>query len=241
MKPIRAIIIDDELAAIKVLQALLRQFAPDVELLGIATDGLQAVQTINQHKPDLVFLDVDMPVMNGLQVMEIFPTNAFEVIFTTGSSEYAFKALKMKAIDYLLKPIDPAEFIMAVEGARKQLLLREKENPHANTRIQLPTQNGFIFLDEEDIIHVTGMGSYCQLHTVKNEKVTVSRNIGQMEQKLSPDHFFRCHNSHIINLDYVTRFLHKDGYLVEMENGALVDVSRRNKEKLLQTLADRAK
>jgi two-component system LytT family response regulator len=150
----------------------------------------------------------------------------------------------MKAIDYLLKPIDPADFIMAVEQARNQIMLKQQRNMpvlHGPARIQLPAQNGIIFLDEDDIVHVMGMGSYCQVHTLNNEKILVSKNIGQIEEKLSPEQFFRCHNSHIINLAYVAIFLHKDGYVVEMKDGTRVDVSRRSKEKLLEVLAQHSR
>jgi len=243
MKPIKAVIVDDEPAAVEVIQMLLQEFAGDIALEGTARNGLEAIQLISRCKPDLVFLDVDMPVMNGFQVLEKFPGMHFEVIFTTGSSEHALKALKVKAIDYLLKPIDPADFILAVEQARNLVVLNRQKNTagQASGRIQLPAQNGIIFLDEQDVVHILGMGSYCQVHTVKNEKILVSKNIGQIEEKLSSGHFFRCHNSHIINLDHVAKFLHKDGYVVEMKDGTLVDVSRRSKEKLLDALAQHSR
>jgi two-component system LytT family response regulator len=240
MKPIKTVIVDDEPAAVEVIQMLLQEFSEDIILEGTARNGLEAIQLISRCKPDLVFLDVDMPVMNGFQVLEKFPGMHFEVIFTTGSSEHALKALKVKAIDYLLKPIDPADFILAVEQARNLIEVSRQKGggaAHNTTRIQLPAQNGIIYLDEEDVVHVEGMGSYCQVHTAKNEKILVSKNIGQIEEKLSPAHFFRCHNSHIINLAHVSKFLHKDGYVVEMKDGSLVDVSRRSKEKLLEALA----
>lgn len=244
MKPIRTVIVDDEPAAVDVIQMLLQEFMTDIVLEGTAKNGLEAVQLISRIKPDLIFLDVDMPVMNGFQVLEKFPGAGFEVIFTTGSSEHALRALKVKAIDYLLKPIDPADFILAIEQARNKILLDRQKNS-ANSqglaRVQLPAQNGIIYLDEQEIVHITGMGSYCQVHTVKNEKILVSKNIGQMEEKLSPEHFFRCHNSHIINLDHVAKFLHKDGYVVEMKDGTPVDVSRRSKDKLLDVLGHHSK
>ncbi len=244
MKPIRTVIVDDEPAAVEVIQMLLQEFSTDIQLEGTAKNGLEAVQLISRCKPDLVFLDVDMPVMNGFQVLEKFPGTNFEVIFTTGSSEHALKALKVKAIDYLLKPIDPADFILAVEQARNQIVSGMKKNiatPAAPSRIQLPAQNGIIFLDEQDIIHIEGQGSYCQVYTAKKEKILVSRNIGQLHEKLTEDLFFRCHNSHIINLGYVAKFLHKDGYMVELKDGTLIDVSRRSKEKLLEALAAHAR
>lgn len=239
MKPIRTVIVDDEPAAVEVIQMLLQEFSTDIELEGVAKNGLEAVQLISRCKPDLVFLDVDMPVMNGFQVLEKFPGANFEVIFTTGSSEHALKALKVKAIDYLLKPIDPADFILAIEQVRNQIAMGMEKNVTASSapsRIQLPAQNGIIFLDEQDVVHIEGQGSYCHVYTVKKEKILVSRNIGQLHEKLTERLFFRCHNSHIINLAYVSKFLHKDGYVVELKDGTHVDVSRRSKEKLLEAL-----
>lgn len=238
---LKAIIIDDEPAAITVITSLLEQFAPEIEIAGVARNGLNAVQLISGIKPDIIYLDVNMPVMNGLKVMEHFSTNDYQVIFTTGSADYAMKALKLNATDYLLKPIDPAEFIIATERARRQIsLIRSEGNARTPVRLQFPTQNEIIYMDESDITHVTGMGSYCQIHNLSNEKVTVSKNIGQIEQKLSAQLFFRCHTSHLVNLDFITRFINREGYFVELKNGILVEVSRRSKEGLLAALASRS-
>ena len=241
MNSIRAVIADDEPEAVNVIKALLAQFAPDIELTGIATDGLEAVKIITTTRPDIVFLDIDMPIVNGMQVMEKLAGIGFQVIFTTGSAAYALKALKIQATDYLLKPIDPAEFIVSVSRAREQLSLRLQRPQTGNSRLQFPTQNEIVFLDEMEISHVTGMGSYSHIHTISGEKIMVSKNIGQIEQKLSPDLFFRSHNSHIVNLSFVSKYLHREGYFVEMKNGTLIEVSRRSKEGLLQALAERSK
>jgi two-component system, LytTR family, response regulator len=239
MKAIRTVIVDDEPAAVNVIKALLRQFAPDLELAGVAENGLEAIKVITAARPNLIFLDVDMPVMNGLQVLEKLPEKNFAVIFTTGSSEYALKALKLNAIDYLLKPIDPADFMIAVEKAREHLSANTIDS--TVTKIQLPAQNGIIYLNEADIMYVTGMGSYCQINTLKKEQIIISKNIGQLEVKLSTDKFFRCHNSYIVNLEYVSKFISRDGYSVEMNDGSIIEVSRRSKEKLLNRLSEKSK
>lgn len=241
MERIKAVIVDDEPAAITAIKALLLQLAPEIMVSGIAQDGLEAIRIITNVKPDLVFLDVNMPVLNGIQIMEKLGAVDFQVIFTTGSAAYALAALKLKAADYLLKPIDPAEFIIALDRAREQLKLRQQrpETPFTENTLQLPSQNEIFFLNESDISYITGMGSYCQVHTINGEKITVSRNIGQLEQKLSERLFFRSHNSYIINLTQVVKYVHKDGYFVEMKNGALIEVSRRSKDGLLKALSDR--
>lgn len=245
MNPIKAVIADDEPAAVAVIQTLLQQFADDVAIEGVARDGLDAVRLITKLKPQIVFLDVDMPVINGVQVMEKLAGIDMQVIFTTGSADYALKALKLKAADYLLKPIDPSEFIVAIDRAREQIIFRQERRPEQRkqlpARLQFFTQNEIIFLDETDISHIDGMGSYCQIFTINGEKITVSKNIGQIAQKLSPELFFRSHNSHIINLDFVSKFVHRDGYLVEMKNGSFIEVSRRSKDGLLEALSARSR
>lgn len=239
---IHTIIVDDEPAAIDVLSELSRQLAPDLSIVGTASNGLEAIQLILEKSPQLVFLDIDMPKMNGLDVIEKIPKRNMEIIFTTGSSSYALKAFKVNAADYLLKPIDPAEFLLAMEKVRVRLSRAELPAQPVNVnKIQLPTLNGMIYLDEDQILHVEGLGSYSNIVTTENEKIVVSRSIGQLELKLDPDLFFRCHNSHIVNLKYVTKFISKDGYSVILKNSVPVEVSRRSKDSLLQKLSSMSK
>ncbi|HEY0058294.1 MAG TPA: LytTR family DNA-binding domain-containing protein [Flavisolibacter sp.] len=239
---IHTIIVDDEPASIDVISELSNQLATDISIVGTASNGLEAIQLILEKRPQLVFLDIDMPKMNGLDVIEKIPKRNMELIFTTGSSAYALKAFKVNAADYLLKPIDPAEFLLAVEKVRVRLSRAEAPAHMANVnKLQLPTLNGMIYLDEALILHVEGMGSYSNIVTTENEKIVVSRSIGQLELKLNPELFFRCHNSHIVNLGYVTKFISKDGYFVILKNSVPVEVSRRSKDSLLQKLASMSK
>ena len=239
MNPIKAVIIDDEPLAIEVLKELSRLFGEDLEIVATAADGISAIKTITHTKPDLLFLDIDMPHLNGLELVDKLQHRPAAIIFTTGSSDYAFNAIKLEAIDYLLKPIDPSDFIVAVEKARKRLSQKEVPNAGVKTgvRLQLPTHQGIFYLDETDILHITGKGSYSQIQSLdKHETIMVSKNIGQLEKMLS-NQFFRCHNSHIINLKYVKSFFSKDGYWVLLKDGTTIEVSRRIKDKLLQKLA----
>lgn len=241
MKPIKVLIADDEPAAVHVLSSLIKELSEDLVVVEVAMDGTEAMKAILKHKPELIFMDINMPFVNGLEVLEKLAFEDLKVIFTTGSDLYALRALKLKAVDYLLKPIDPADFMVAVQKAKK-LIETERQlqlSSAGQSRVQFATQNGFIILEENNIIHIEGMGSYSQIATTdKAEKITVSRNIGQIEKKLS-DAFFRCHNSHIVNLNYITSFSTKDGFSVCLKDGTCVDVSRRSKEQLLQILADK--
>jgi two-component system LytT family response regulator len=241
---VRTLIIDDEAASVAYIEGLIRDFAPDLSVVGVAYNGVDAVQLIVEQKPDLVFIDIDMPELNGLQVLEKVPNRDFAVIFTTGYSEYAVQAFRLRAVDYLLKSIDPSEFILAVERVREFLATRQPKAvspPVPVTSLQFPTKNGIVYLEEADIVYIDAMGAYSVLHLLNQEKITVSKNIGYIESKLSPEVFFRCHHSHIIQLQYVTRFYKKDFFYVEMKNGVSVEVSRRFKEQLLKLLSDRSR
>ena len=235
MNQIKALIIEDEYAAVDVIKLLLNQFASDIVVAGYANNGLDALQKIADIKPDLIFLDVDMPQLNGIEVIHRSLSREFEIIFTTGSTSHALHAIKLDAADYLLKPIGPADFIIAIEKARKRINVKNNTKKGI-TKIQLPTQNGFIYIEENDIIHISGMGSYCNIITSNaNDKILISRSIGYMEEKLSSK-FFRCHNSHLINLDHVAKFVSREGNFIILKNGTSVEVSRRNKEALLKKL-----
>jgi len=237
MKQIKTLILDDEPAAVTLIGQLATEFTSDLEVKAVTCNGLTALQTILDHKPQLIFLDIDMPLLNGLQILQQLDSKSFLTIITTGSSEYALNALKLGAIDYLLKPIDPAEFIVAVNKARERLELMSDRNQNNSNKIQLPIQNEIIFIDEINISYITGMGSYCQIFTTDNQKLTISKSIGSLEQKLSEENFFRCHNSHIVNLDHIQKIVSKDGFFAIMKNGVPVEISRRNKEKLMEKIS----
>lgn len=237
---IRAVIVDDEPAAIVSIQELTNQLAKDVSILGDAMNGNLAIQLILDVKPDLIFLDIDLPLMNGLQVLNKLPYPVGEIIFTTGSPDYALQALKLNAVDYLIKPIDPTEFLIAIEKVRKRLGKKTKSIVNAG-RVQLPTKYGIIYIPESDITFISGKGSYCEIKTVQDQKITISKSIGFIEEKLSGDVFFRCHNSFIVNLYYVNMFNTKDGSHVVLKDGTKVEVARRSKEYLLIRLAQISK
>ncbi len=235
-----ALIVDDEDACSSAIEMLLKKHTKNIEVAGIATDGLMAIQMIADLMPDIVFMDVQIPEINGLGVLEKFPERKFEVIFTTGYSQYALNALRLHAVDYLLKPIDPAELIVAVDYARKQLFFKSQLREMGSTYqqgIQITTHNDIIYLNDNDIIYIEAMGNYCYIYNTNGIKHTVSKNIGYFEKKLSPQIFFRCHHSFVVNLNYVVKFSNRDGDSVEMQNGSFVEVSRRYKKQLLDFLA----
>jgi len=239
---IRAVIADDEAAAIAYIKSLAEDLAKDVEIAGTATNGYEALQVITEQKPDLVFLDIDMPGMSGMEIPKKMPQRDFEVIFTTGYSKYALQAIKMQAADYLLKSIDPGEFVLAIARVREKLLYKRqmKGLKPAVSFVQFPTKKGFIYLEKDNIEYASGLGSYSHINLVNKEQVVVIKSVGRLKDKLPDEKFFRCHNSHIINLDYVSEFVRQDVYYVVMKSNAQVEVSRRLKDDLLRELSLRS-
>jgi two-component system, LytTR family, response regulator len=231
----RCLIIDDDQSAIDVIVKLQEQLAPDLMIAGICSDGLQAMQAIHKQKPDLIFLDVEMPNLNGLQLLEKINPLPCEVIFTTGSTQHAIRAIKFSPLDYLMKPIDPIEFLSAVEKARTRLSQKQPAEKSGKALLQVVTQNRISFINQNDISHITGSGSYSEITTLNKQKITVSKNIGILAEELN-ENFFRCHKSHIINLTQVETLQNKDGYQVILKNGEVVDVSRRSRENLIAKL-----
>ena len=222
------IIIDDEPAAIEVIRelCLLRE---DMQVVATASNGIAAMENIRHFHPDLIFLDVNMPFMNGIELMHQRIELDFEVIFTTGSDEYALQALKFEAIDYLLKPIDPVEFSIACDK------FMAKHTSTTDKKMHFPTAGGSYFVKENDILYVEGQGSYSIIHTSSAiNKIMVSKNIGNIQNMLS-ERFFRCHNSYIVNLECIEKVDAKKN-CVYLPGNIVVEVSRRNKPMLLMLL-----
>ncbi len=239
---IRAIIADDEAAAIAYIKTLAADLAGDVTIVGTATNGFEAFRMITEEKPDLVFLDIDMPGMSGVEILKKIPQRDFEVIFTTGYSKYALQAIKLQAADYLLKSIDPGEFVVALSRVREKLHLKRQTQQTKTpvSFVQFPTKKGYIYLEKENIEFASGLGSYSVIHLTNKEQVVVIKSIGKLKEKLPEDNFFRCHNSNLINLDHVSEFVREDMYFVIMKTNAQVEVSRRLKDDLLKVLAARS-
>jgi len=203
MSKIRAVIVDDELAAIDVIRELSQQLTTDVQIAAIATNGLDAMKAIMEHEPDLVFLDIDMPLMNGLEVMEKLPQKKFKIVFTTGSAAYAFKAIKLEAVDYLLKPIDPAEFLIAINKVRS---LIAKNNPDKKMRLLIrkgtesiskPVEEIALFFTENRVVFVIDK---------TGKKFMIDKNMNELEAELDPTIFFRANRQYIINLHFIKYF-----------------------------------
>ncbi|MEM7037785.1 MAG: LytTR family DNA-binding domain-containing protein [Bacteroidota bacterium] len=246
---ITAIIVDDEANGRAFLQKMLSEFCPEVELLGMAESAAAGEALIREHKPELVFLDVQMPFATGFDMLQKIGEIDFDVIFTTAHDNYAIRAIKFSALDYLLKPIDITELQEAVGKALVQREARDKDAKMENflnylkvgeklpERLALPASDGLIFVQVADIVRCEADGAYTKLYLLNAEKIMISRNLKGIEQLLAGYRFFRVHHSHLINLDHVRKYVRGKGGHLLMEDGVKVDVSVRRKESFMQALS----
>ncbi len=225
---LKLIIIDDELDAIESLELMIQNFIQNAEIVGTARTALDGIKLINQKKPDVVLLDIDMPGGTGFDLLETFPSRDFVVIFTTASSEHAIKALRIKAEDYLLKPIIIEELQLAIDKLSAQV----KKPIDENGKIALADLTGYTYVNVKDIIHLKGEGNYTTVYYGNSNKV-VSKNIKYFEDLLPSTLFFRCHQSHIVNLKEISELKKNEGLFLVMHNGDKVDVSRAHREEIL--------
>lgn len=240
---IRAIIVDDEPKARRVLEALLKEYCTDVEVVAVADDVPAGVLAINQHKPDVLFLDVEMPGYTGFQLLDFFREVDFEIIFTTAHSGYALQALRVSAIDYLLKPIQVSELMAAVaklkirEAETKQRLAALQENFKNNAirRLALPVAEGLIFVEADTINYLEADGAYTHFHLADGRKIMVSKKIKEFEEALTQqNNFFRPHRSYIINLKKIVQYARQEGGYIVLQGDVQIPLSRERKNDFLE-------
>ena len=244
---INAIIIDDERHSCDALNMLLGKCCQQVHVIAICYSGEEGIRKISELKPQLVFLDIEMPHMNGFQMLEQLPKIDFEIVFTTSYDQYAITAFKFSALDYLLKPVDREELEKAVQRVAKKInppvsqqleILLQKINQPAITvqRIALPTMQGLEFVPVESILHCSSNNNYTEFFLADKKKLLVSRTLKEVEDMLADHSFLRVHNSYIVNLNAVTRYVKGEGGYLVMTDGSTIDVSRSRKEMLMQKL-----
>ena len=258
MKKLRAVIIDDETNARQALSNLLQLLCPEVEICGEAKNVDSGIELIRKEQPGLVFLDIQMPGKTGFDLLASFEKVDFGVIFTTAYQEYAIRAFRFSAIDYLLKPVDPEELQLAVNKYKSQMLpvdqqqlkiLQEhieeprqanlkQRTPNVNQRLALPTAEGIHFVQMTDIVQCESLGSYTKFHLVGSKPIVVSRLLKEYEEILDRYFFFRVHQSNIVNLEHIKRYVKGDGGQVWLSDNSEVEVSRRRKEEFLALLSD---
>lgn len=244
---ITAIIIDDEAKGRFALKQKLTDYCPGIHIAGEAEDGEEGLRLIARHHPQIVFLDIEMPGMNGFEMLKRLPEKDFHIIFTTAYDHYAIKAIKYAAFDYLLKPVDIEELKLAVERVQQQhsqnhtgkkleaLEQNLNSKPQLN-KIAIPTLDGLLFFNINDIIHLEAQSNYTAIYFINHGKLLASRTLKDFEELLPADIFFRTHHSHLINLNYIKRYIKGDGGQIEMQDGSFATVARRKKDEFLKVI-----
>lgn len=243
---IKAIIIDDEIHCIDTLSILLADYCPEVHVVEKCQSAKQGLIAVGQHQPDLIFLDIEMPVINGFDFLEHFKEISFAIIFTTSYDQYAIKAIRFSALDYLLKPIDPKELIAAVRKMQNQkqlpvpeqfqmLMNQVKFKDGVFSKIAIPTSEGFELIPVELVLRCEADDNYTHLYLKNKTKIVACRTLKEMEEQLENfPSFIRVHHSYIVNLNEVNKYVRGEGGYLVMSDGSTVNVSRSRKDSLLK-------
>lgn len=243
-----ALIIDDEPSGRDILEFLLNENFPDIELVGKASNLIEGKEILINEKPSLVFLDIEIGSQTVFELLNDIDVINFQIIFVTAHENYAIQAIKFMAIDYIVKPIDESLFVEAVKRAQKNISkyysnimlkgLMENFQKHESDqqKIALITSSGYELIYVRDILYCEAQGSYTTFYLNSSEKRLVSRNLKYYQELLLPYNFYRVHSSFLLNLKKVKKILHMDGGTVEMENGAKFPISRNKKKELLEKL-----
>jgi len=245
---ITAVIVDDEEMAQQTLELLLSEFVPDVSVVGFANNALNGITVIKNEKPDLVFLDVEMSGGSGFEMLDAIDNFNFDVIFVTAHREFALKAFKYEALDFLLKPVDPDELMNSVNRYRKRVTPEEKIDhrmelvkslPLMNTKVPLPHKDGVRFLEVEKVIRLEADGSYVTIYSMDERPQVISKPLKYYATLLSEAVFIRVHRSHMVNIKYVEEFKREGGGYVVLNNGELIQVADKKREMVLKRLSGR--
>lgn len=237
----RAVLIDDEATARNSLSKLLTLFCKTVEIVGEASGIADGFKMINDTKPELVFLDIEMKGGSGFDLLALFPEKTFRIIFVTAHDDYAVKAFRANALDYLLKPVEPELLVLAV---RKQEQLSLDNNYHRKVdnlvrnrflidKIVLPNSEGLIFQLVSEIVHIEADDNYTHFFLATGKHFLISKTLKDVEALLPSEGFCRVHKSHLVNISHIERFINRDGGYLILSNNCQVPVSKRKKQEFL--------
>ena len=243
----KTIIIDDNESAQESLEELIQTYCPQLTLAGKAFNIQEGQKLIEQVSPALVFLDVEMPTGTGFELLQQLPEIYFKVIFTTAHEKYALKAIKFSALDYLLKPIDAEELVEAVSKTQQdtqqnefelkmETLFQNLANNQTDQKMMLRDKYGFQITSVKDIIRLEADRNYTHFFIKDQKPLLISKSLKDYEKLLPPEQFFRCHKSHIVNLNYLLRYDRREDDILIFQDGSKVPVARRKLEMLLERI-----
>ncbi len=246
----KAIIIDDEKNSREALRKKIISYCPEITIVAEGSDGQEGLKLISEYAPEIVFLDIEMPRMNGFNMLQQLPQQNFHLVFTTAYNQYAIDAIRYSAFDYLVKPIDTKELqqcvsrIVAKEKRQQpthpqqvelllQQLMKEKNTPK---KIAISTVQGIELIALDEVVYLEAVSNYTNIHLAASKPLLTSKTLKEYEDLLPHTQFFRVHNGAIININFIKKFIKGEGGQLQMSNGILIDVARRRKEELLQLL-----
>jgi len=246
---IRSIIIDDELNNIENLQGIIDTYCTEVEVIATASRAAQAISLIEKYKPDLIFLDIQMPGESGFDLLKAFDKINFEIIFITAYDQYGIQAIKFSALDYLLKPININEFKLAIAKAEQKINSRKENYNIGNLmeylksgtnhipKIALPAFTETLYVKITDIIRCEASNNYTNFYLNTGEVVLVCKTLKEFADILKSHRFLRTHQSHLVNLNFVKSYLNEDGGALRLNDQTKIPISRQNREIVKQTLS----
>lgn len=243
---LKAVIVDDEEKALRSLEWELTNFSDEIQVVASFTNPFQALEYLDKNRPDCIFLDIEMPTMDGFQFIQKMQGDEVAVVITTAYNQYAIKALKNEAIDYLLKPVDSDDLEATIDKIRKHNLrnltadrvediLLKHNSTSSKKRISFNTDGKLVFLEDDDILYAESDGNYSTIYLSDGNKLVLTKKLKEVGEILPDDSFFRIHNSYIVNLNMIKEFLKTDGYVI-LKSNHKIPVSRQKKSDFLDLI-----
>lgn len=242
---IKAVLIDDETNALEMLEWLIKTYCPMVSIAAMCNSAEAGIAAIHKHRPDVIFLDIEMPRMNGFDMLEQFDQLFFDVIFTTAYNKFAIKAFRYSALNYLLKPVDPEDLQATIKKLEEKkstvakdqlnLLLENMKNiQNPVQRIALSTGDGLIFVNTAEIMYCQAESNYTNVVLTNKNKILVAKTLKDIDETLSGKDFFRVHNSYLINVNQIKKFVRGDGGYILMNDDTQITIARSKREEFFE-------
>lgn len=249
MSNLKAILIDDEVSSTDILEYELQSINSSIDVIEKCNDARKAASLINTLKPDIVFLDIEMPWLSGFEILDQLTFKNFNLIFITAYNQYAIKAFKYLAVDYLLKPVAKEELKKTINRIQLRDTTKQREQLKnmvdliknsglKSGKIPFPTQHGIEFFSANQIIHCEADSNYTKIYTTDNNKILISKTLKSIEEMINHHRFLRVHQSHLINLEYLKSYIKEDGGYIKMSNNTIIPLSRSRKAEFFDKIKE---